>query len=78
MSIKAAKAPGRSRLCWTVDINSFPIELRQRGKDRFVVIYGLQVDDELTYGAAAAKLGQAIMHALACEGQLDNRERGEP
>lgn len=55
----------------------FPIQLFQRGKDRFRVVYGMQADDNLTYAQAAAKLGQAIMHSLACEGKLDNREKGE-
>lgn len=59
------------------DHRSFPIYLLQNGVDRFTVQYGLQVDMELTYEQAAAKLGQALMHMLACEGRLDNHERGE-
>ncbi len=39
-------------------------------------LHKMQVDSELTY-AAAAKLGQAIMHELACDGNLDNRAKGE-
>jgi hypothetical protein len=54
-----------------------PIKLEQAGVDNFRVTYGKQVDANLDYGEAAAKLGQAIMHWLACEGQLDNREKGE-
>lgn len=65
------------RLCKRFDNLAFRVELRQRGRDNFTVIYGLQVDERLTYGEAAAKLGQAIMHALACESELDNRQRGE-
>ena len=65
------------KLCYSTKCAGYPIKLHQRGKDNFRVTYGLQVDDGLTYGAAAAKLGQALMHALACESKLDNRERGE-
>lgn len=64
-------------VCYMVENLEFPISLQQHGKDNFTVVYGLQVDKQLNYGNAAAKLGQAIMHALACEGRLDNREKGE-
>lgn len=78
----------KHKLCFSVDAMRLPtvdgrdasrwlIQLSQTGIDRFTVRYGAQSDDNLTYGGAAAKLGQAIMHALACEGKLDNRERGE-
>ncbi len=56
---------------------SFPIKLEQRGKDDFRVTYGKQVRDRLCYADAASELGASIMHALACEGNLDNREKGE-
>lgn len=48
-----------------------PIQLWQRGKDNFEVIYGKQIDSRLTYGRAAAKLGAAIMHWLSCGGLID-------
>ena len=69
----------KGKLCWKSELeNPFGgIELRQAGKDNFTVRYGLQTDQDLNYGQAAAKLGQAIMHHLACEGLLDNREKGE-
>lgn len=53
------------------------IELRQQGRDRFSVRYGLQLRERLTYGEAARELGAAIMHAAACNGLLDNREPWE-
>lgn len=61
------------------EFNTFwgPLQLEQRGKDNFRVTYGKQVDDNLNYGEAAAKLGQALMHSLACDGKLDNRAKGE-
>jgi hypothetical protein len=33
--------------------------------------------DNLDYCRAAAKLGESIMHAIACEGKLDNRTKTE-
>lgn len=74
---KADKVKGK--LCYSVaDCTAFGgIELRQVGKDNFTVRYGLQVDTGLDYARAAAKLGEAIMHHLACESLLDNRAKGE-
>lgn len=65
------------KTCYSVEIGGFAIKLQQRGVDRFRVTYGMQVDDNLNYARAAAKFGEAVMHALACEGRLDNREKGE-
>jgi len=61
----------------TIIIEQWPIQLIQTGVDSFTVIYGKQIDKGLDYGRAAAKYGEAIMHALACEGLLDNREKGD-
>ena len=63
--------------CYTFENGAFPIHLDQQGRDRFTVIYGKQVKNDLTYGEAASELGTCIMHALACEGMLDNRLKGE-
>ena len=65
------------RICWIESLNGSDIALRQHGVDNFSVTYGVQCDRDLSYAAAALKLGEAIMHALACEGRLDNREKGE-
>lgn len=67
----------RGTICHDLVIGGLPIRLIQTGVDRFTVQYWKQIDKELTYAQAAAKYGEAIMHALACEGILDNRERGE-
>lgn len=53
------------------------IELRQHGRDRFSVRYGMQIKKGLDYSAAALELGACIMHDAACDGILDNRENGE-
>lgn len=60
----------------TIDL-AFTVTLEQLGKDRFRVTYGKQIDTDLNYAQAAAKYGQAIMHALACDGRLDSRMKGE-
>lgn len=56
---------------------AFPIRLEQQGVDQFTVVYGLQVKRDLSYAQAATELGECIMHALACDSRLDNREPGE-
>lgn len=76
-ALDLARRPPAGRLCYETTAAGFPVRLFQRGKDNFGVQYGLQVDDRLTYADAAAKLGQALMHALACESRLDNRTRDE-
>lgn len=53
------------------------IQLRQNGIDNFEVRYGKQVNSKLCYAEACSALGSAIMHSLACDGLIDNREKGE-
>lgn len=43
-----------------------------RKHQSFAVQYGKQLDESLTYAEACAKLGQAILHHLSCEGLVDN------
>lgn len=73
------KPAGRLKVCkaFAEPTDLVQITLFQRGRDRFAVQYGMQVDDDLTYGQAATALGAALMHDLAGEGLLDNREPGE-
>ncbi len=54
----------------------FDIKLEQTSKQFFRVTYGRQIEGMLNYAEAAAKLGEAIMHASACEGLLDNSFEG--
>lgn len=61
-------------LCFSFD---GVIELRQQGRNRFTVIYGQQVKENLSYNEAATELGAAIMHNAACNAELDNRMPGE-
>lgn len=62
--------------CFKIEIGGMPIILSQHGRDNFTVTYWKQVKRKLNYGAAASELGACIMHALACESILDNREKG--
>lgn len=52
---------------------AFPITLTRQGKDKFTVTYGLEETSGLDYGTAARVLGEAMMHALQCDGMLDAR-----
>ena len=58
--------------CFEIKGLEFPIKLEQRANKKFRVTYGQEVSDNLDYGTAAEKLGDAIMHALAIAGKLDN------
>lgn len=64
------------KLVWKTTI-AWDITLTQQGRDRFTVQYGAQVKKDMDYVAAAHELGACIFHALACEGNLDNRKKGE-
>lgn len=64
------------RLVFRTKISGMEIHLIQRGIDWFEVVYHLSIKPDLTYDMAASELGAAIMHALACDGLLDNRKRG--
>ncbi len=67
----------KSTVCFTVENGAYPIVLSQQGRDKFTVQYGKQIDKQLTYGQACTALGQAIMHKLSCDGDVDNRMPGE-
>lgn len=62
------------RVCFETEVGGLPIKLEQLGVDRFTVTYWKQVKTNLSYATAAEELGSCIMHALACEGVVDNAE----
>lgn len=64
-------------ICFATEKAGFQIILQQTGIDQFRVTYGKQDKMGLNYAQAAAELGACIMHAAACEGNLDNRTRKE-
>lgn len=72
-SMAYAKPEPRHKLCLQFDA----VTLQQRGKDNFAVRYGKEVHAGLTYAQACDHLGRALMHQAACDGLLDNREKGE-
>lgn len=56
---------------YTTNINGWAISLTQLG-DKFRVVYGKQITDDLSYAQACAELGASIMHSLACEQLITN------
>lgn len=60
------------RTCFKTVIAGFEIALVCFDGDCFTVGYGKQIERGLIYPAAAKALGESIMHALQCEGKLDN------
>lgn len=63
-------------ICYSDTIAGFKISLSQhKTTKRFKVEYGEQVQSNLSYSDAAKELGYHIMHALACESNLDNSAR---
>lgn len=66
------------KMCYSSSpAGGYVVKLIQTGIDRFTVEYGKEIKADLRYGPAATALGSAIMHALACEGGLDNREEDD-
>jgi len=53
------------------------VTMTQHGPDSFTVRYGAQTDKRLTYAKACEELGASILHALACDGLIDNRTKAE-
>ena len=56
------------------ELPEFKIKLEQTGIDLFTVTYWLQVETDLDYATAARRLGEAVMHALSCDGRIDNSD----
>ncbi len=48
----------------------FGVTLYQTSKNFFAVLYGKQLKEKLTYEEAATEFGLCIMHALTCEGKI--------
>jgi len=67
----------KKQICIELTDVAFGVKLEQTGVDLFTVHYGKQVKSGLTYAVAAREFGVCIMHALACDGKLDNRVKGE-
>ena len=61
--------------CKTERIAGFDIKIEQHKNGLFRVTYGKQVEDNLTYFAAAQQYGLCVFHALAWEGRLSSEGR---
>lgn len=54
------------RLCFQSGL----VTLQQRSQNSFLVRYGREIYAGLSYAEACSRLGSALMHQSACEGQL--------
>ena len=57
-----------------IEIAGYDIVLLQKEPDNFTVQYSEEIESNLDYSQAAKSMGFCIMHALSCEGKLDNQE----
>ena len=57
-----------------IEIAGYDIVLSQTEPDNFMVQYGAEVKSNLDYAQAAKSMGFCIMHALSCDGKIDNEE----
>lgn len=64
---KPTKAMGNPR--WS-STGSFPIHLYKYGA-RYAVQYGQQLDWDLSYEDASARLGEALLHRATLDGLMD-------
>lgn len=60
------------KICAKFNDLAFPVTLSQSARKLFTVEYGAQIKRGLTYSEAAHELGACLMHAMACNGDLDN------
>jgi hypothetical protein len=65
----------KSTICFETELAGFKIALIQTGKNTFTVVYGLQTFKKMGYQSAAKELGECIMHALNCEGKINEGGR---
>jgi len=66
-----------NNICFKTKEAGYPIVISQQGVDSFTVQYGKQFDRNLSYGEAAERFGLCLMHALSCQGKIDNRTEEE-
>ena len=50
----------------------FTVSLWQN-RSGFAVVYGLQLIAPLTYSQASQELGECLMHAMSCQGALEEK-----
>lgn len=59
---------------FSIKIAGYEINLLKNTKYDYIVQYGRQQYAPKYYAEAAEELGRCIMHALACEGKLNEEE----
>ena len=57
-----------------IEIAGNDIVLLQNESDNFTVQYGAEVKSNLDYYQAAKSMGFCIMHALSCDGKINDEE----
>ena len=57
-----------------IEIAGYDIILLQNNHDNFTVQYGAEVESNLDYSQAAKSVGFCIMHALSCDGKINDGE----
>ena len=57
-----------------IEIAGYDIVLQQNEPDNFTVQYGAEIESNLDYSQAAKSMGFCIMHALSCEGKINDEE----
>ena len=57
-----------------IEIAGHAIVLLQNNHDNFTVQYGAEIESNLDYSQAAKSIGFCVMHALSCDGKLDDGE----
>ena len=57
-----------------IEIAGYNIILLQNNHDNFTVQYGAEVEANLDYSQAAKAVGFCIMHALSCDGKINDGE----
>jgi hypothetical protein len=57
-----------------IEIAGYNIVLQQNDCDNFTVQYGAEIESNLDYSQAAKSMGFCIMHALSCDGKINDEE----
>jgi hypothetical protein len=71
-ALNATRVPQRAVTAHTETIEGqCTVALLVQGRDRFTVVYGEEIKRDLSYAEAAMAYGSALMHSLACAGELE-------
>lgn len=62
------------REVFKIEIAGYDIVLLQTEPGNFTVQYGAEIESNLDYSQAAKSIGFCVMHALSCDGKINNEE----